>query len=132
MRYFTIEELCWSTTANKLKINNEPDTQSKHNLVILIESCLDLVRMLWGKPIKVNSGFRCAKLNSAVKGSPTSHHLYGKAADITTGSIEGNKKLFNMILNSDIQYTQLIDEKNYSWIHISYDEDNLKKQVLHL
>lgn len=132
MKYFTIEELCWSSTANKLKINNEPDVQTKNNLVILTENCLDLIRELWGSPIKVNSGFRCAKLNTAVGGSQTSHHLYGKAADITTGTKKDNKKLFEMILDSGIQFTQLIDEKNYQWIHISYDENNLKNQVLHL
>lgn len=132
MKYFTIDELCWSTTANKLKINNEPDTQTKNNLTILTENCLDPIRELWGSPIKVNSGFRCAKLNTAVGGSQTSHHLYGKAADVTTGSKKDNKKLFEMILDSSINFTQLIDEKNYQWIHISYDAENLKNQVLHL
>lgn len=132
MKYFTIEELCWSKTANKLKINNEPDALSKHNLVVLTEECLDRVRELWGAPIQVKSGFRCAKLNSAVEGSPTSHHMYGMAADITTGTKEGNKKLFEMILQSGIQFTQLIDEKNYSWIHIAYDPNHLKNQVLKL
>lgn len=132
MKYFTIDELCWSTTANKLKINNEPDTQTKNNLTILTENCLDLIRELWGSPIQVNSGFRCAKLNTAVGGSQTSHHLYGKAADITTGTKKDNKKLFQMIIESGIQFTQLIDEKNYQWIHISYDAENLKNQVLHL
>ena len=132
MKYFTIDELCWSTTANKLKINNEPDELTKANLTILTENCLDLIRELWGSPIKVNSGFRCAKLNTAVGGSQKSHHLYGKAADVTTGNKKDNKKLFEMILDSSIQFTQLIDEKNYQWIHISYDAENLKNQVLHL
>jgi uncharacterized protein YcbK (DUF882 family) len=46
---------------------------------------LDIVRRVAGKPIVINSGYRCMKHNSspAVKGSPTSRHLIGCAADIS-------------------------------------------------
>lgn len=43
---------------------------------------LQELRDIIGKPIIVNSGFRCAKHNQAVGGSPRSQHLFGKAADI--------------------------------------------------
>ena len=136
MKYFTISELCKSTTADTFHINNQPTPDIVDNLEILINQCLDKIREAFGNPIYVNSGYRCKELNNKVKGSNTSHHLYGKAADITLKSKKQNKVLFNLIqdmINSGtLKCTQLIDEYNYSWIHISYDKDNLKCQILHL
>lgn len=61
-------------------------------------------------------------------------NCYGMAADISVRSVSGNKELFEMIKNSDLEWTQLISEKTTNkgckWIHISYCENNLKKQVL--
>ena len=136
MKYFTISELCKSTTADTFHINNQPTPDIVDNLEILINECLDKIRIAYGKPIYVNSGYRCNELNNRVKGSNTSHHLYGKAADITLKSKKLNKLLFNliqdMIKSGTLKCTQLIDEYNYQWVHISYDKDNLKCQILHL
>ena len=136
MKYFTISELCKSTTADAFHINNQPTPDIVDNLEILINECLDKIREAFGNPIYVNSGYRCKELNNMVKGSKTSHHLYGKAADITLKSKKLNKELFNliqdMIKSGTLKCTQLIDEYNYQWIHISYDKDNLKCQILHL
>lgn len=131
MKYFTISELCKSTTAQSRGIDNTPPEDIAKKLTELIENVLDPVRELWGGPITVNSGFRCPVLNKAVGGKATSQHITGEAADITTGSAKGNKRLFAMIVKSDIPFDQLIDESNYSWIHISYGERN-RRQVLHL
>lgn len=43
---------------------------------------LDAARMLFGRPIRVTSGFRCADHNTSVGGSPTSSHLTGCAVDL--------------------------------------------------
>lgn len=43
---------------------------------------LEMVRLSFGKPIKVNSGFRSAKHNEEVGGVKNSMHLLGKAVDI--------------------------------------------------
>jgi hypothetical protein len=89
------------------------------------------LRDKYGKAIIVNSGYRCEALNKAVGGSKTSHHRYGLAADITAKSKTENKKLFNLAQELDLPFDQLIDEKNYSWIHISYNQKP-RKQILHL
>lgn len=44
---------------------------------------LDRVRHTLGKPIYVNSGYRCAAHNKAVGGAAGSYHVKGLAADIT-------------------------------------------------
>jgi hypothetical protein len=97
-----------------------------------MEDCLDKVREMWGKPIGANSGYRSPELNRAVGGARNSQHLRGEAADITAGSKEENRKLFDLIVASDIPFDQLIDESGYKWLHISYCKDDNRKQVLHL
>lgn len=131
MQYFTIQELTASSTARARGIDNTPNAQVKANLTKLIDAVLDPVRRIWGRPITVNSGFRCPALNAAVRGVANSQHLTGEAADITTGSREGNRELFEKISRSGVPFDQLIDESGYSWIHISYSGRN-RRQVLHL
>lgn len=131
MKYFTIKELCKSSTATQKGIDNTPNSEIVINLEQLVDNVLDPLREKYGSPIKVNSGYRCEKLNKAVGGSPTSQHRYGLAADITTGSKLGNKKLFILAQQMNLPFDQLIDEKTYSWIHISFSK-NPRKQVLHL
>lgn len=43
---------------------------------------LDLVRLIYDKPIVINSGFRCKTHNDAVGGVRSSSHLKGLAVDI--------------------------------------------------
>ncbi len=133
-KYFTFGEMVASDIAKAKGIDNTPDWQSIDNLRNLVEHVLEKVRALWGAPIHVNSGYRCEVLNKAVKGSKNSQHLRGMAADITTGTIEGNRRLFDMVAQSDIQFDQLIDECGYQWLHISYDALVAvpRRQILHL
>ncbi len=55
-------------------------------MTLLVDHILDPIREAWGKPIKINSGYRSKALNSKVGGSKTSDHMLGRAADITAGS----------------------------------------------
>ena len=131
MKYFTIKELCESSTATQRGIDNTPNSEIVSNLEQLVDNILDPLREKYGSPIKVNSGYRCEKLNKAVGGSKTSQHRYGLAADITTGSKLRNKQLFILAQQMNLPFDQLIDEKTYSWIHISFSKEP-RKQVLHL
>ena len=101
-------------------------------MTALVDNVLDPLREAYGKPIRVNSGFRCPALNKAVKGSATSDHMTGRAADITGGSPAENKKLFYMIQELELPFDQLIDEKHFSWVHVSYREGANRNQVLAL
>lgn len=132
MKYFTFKELFRSSTADKKGIKNLPtDAEHIDNLYKLVEKVLDPIRELYGEPITVTSGYRCPALNKAVGGTITSQHALGQAADITVGSKEANKELFE-IMKSNCPFDQLIDEKDYSWIHVSYREGNNRRQILHL
>ena len=131
MKYFTIKELCKSSTATEKGIDNSPNSEIVKNLEQLIDNILDPLRERYGKPINVNSGYRCPELNKAVGGSKTSQHMKGLAADITVGSPKKNKVLFDLIKEMDLPFDQLIDEKKLSWVHVSYSTKP-RKQILYL
>lgn len=131
MKYFTIKELCESSTAKEHKINNSPNSMIKRHLTLLVQFILDPLREKYGKPIIISSGYRCEELNKLLNGSKTSQHKKGLAADITTGSVSENKKLFNLIIKLNLPFDQLINENNYKWIHVSYSSKP-RKQILHL
>lgn len=131
MKYFTLKELTRSATAEAKGIDNTPTPEVEKNLKLLVDNVLDKLREIYGKPITVNSGYRCPELNKAVGGSKTSDHVKGFAADITGGSKEENERLFN-IIKHNFHFKQLIDEKGFSWVHVSYDPSNLKNQILKL
>lgn len=131
MKYFTIDELCKSNTEKAKGIDNSPSDEIIHNLTSLVDKVLDPLRESYGRAIRVNSGYRCPALNKAVKGSKTSQHMKGLAADITVGSITKNKELFDLIIKLDLPFDQLIDEKKFSWVHVSYSSKP-RKQILHL
>jgi len=132
---FSLNELTYSSTANYHKVNNTPDRWELENLKKLCNEVLQPIRDKWDDSIFINSGFRNPIVNRLVKGSTSSQHLKGEAADITVGSKSGNKKLFDMILqmieNEEITVGQIIDEKDYSWIHISLPYKRVN-QILHL
>lgn len=131
-KYFDIKELCHSDTANARGIDNTPTEEIKENLEALIENVLDPLREAYGKPIYINSGYRCPELNKAVGGVSTSEHQSGRAADIDTHDYEENKKLFKLIQELNLPFRQLIDESNLSWVHVSYNPNDIKRQVLKL
>lgn len=131
MKYFTITELCKSNTAVQKGIDNTPNQQIIDNLKQLVLNILDPLREAYGEPIIVNSGYRSVELNRAINGAKSSQHVKGQAADITGKSKENNKKLFELIQSLQLPYDQLIDEQNFSWVHVSFS-DNPRKQILHL
>lgn len=103
-----------------------------YNLQALCTAVLEPARKFIGLPIKVNSGYRSEAVNKAVGGAKNSQHMVGEAADITLGSKELNKKLFEW-MQHNVEYDQLIDEKNYQWIHVSYKRaEKNRMQILHL
>ena len=131
MKHFTIKELSHSDTALAKGIDNFPTAEAISNLTKLVDNVLDPLREKYGKPIRVSSGYRNAILNRSVNGATSSQHRLGEAADITVGSKEENRKLFE-IIKSELPFDQLIDEKDFSWVHVSFREGRNRKQVLKL
>ena len=129
MKYFTIEELTRSDTAEVKGIDNTPTKEAREKLVALVDNVLDPLREMYGKPITVNSGYRGPVLNSCIGGAKTSQHCKGEAADITGGNKEANKRLFELI-REKLPFDQLINEYDYSWVHVSYKSSGNRREVL--
>lgn len=131
MKYFSINELTRSSVAVAKNIDNTPNDEQLLNIQHLITNLLDVIREIWGGPIIVNSGFRNEQLNKAVGGVPTSNHLNGEAADITTGSIQGNLELFEKLSDIPVEYDEIINEKGGKWLHVALrrNGNNRKKYI---
>lgn len=132
-RYFTISELCFSRIALNERIKNVASKDVEDCLDTLIVKVLDPLRAAMGRPITVSSGYRCKELNDHkdIRGSRTSGHLKGHAADITLGSSEANRMMAQWIAKH-LTFDQLIDESSYKWVHVSYREGNNRKQILRI
>lgn len=130
---FSITELCESNVARKYGINNAPkNMQQLDNMLNLIFYVLQPLRNKLGKPVHINSGFRCQELNShnQIKGKKNSQHLTGCAADIRVDGCTAST-LFNYIKGSGIIYDQLINEYD-QWVHISFVKGNNRMQAFKL
>jgi hypothetical protein len=128
-KHITLEEAINSPTALRLKIDNKPNDVVLCSMKLLAEKCFEPLREWYGKPIKVNSFYRSLALNKAVGGSATSQHVKGEAIDLTGGSKEENKKLFDWIKNN-LVFDQLINEYDFTWVHVSYSETKNRNQIL--
>lgn len=52
---------------------------------------LEDIRAHFGKPVNINSGYRCPTHNAEVGGAKQSQHMLGKAADIWIGGVDPQK-----------------------------------------
>lgn len=126
--HISYKEATFSNTALRYGIDNTPNADQLANMELVAKACFEPLRNWYGKPIHINSFFRCDILNKKVKGSKTSQHVEGKAIDIDAGSKEENEKLFNW-LKDNVQFDQLINEYDFSWVHMSFNLGKNRKQV---
>ena len=128
------KEATHSVTATRLNISNIPTEDILKNMVLVAEEVFEPLRD-WAKhPIRVNSFYRCPKLNAEVNGSFRSSHLSGQAIDISSLGNKTNGELFNYI-KDNLDFHQLIwefgNEKSPRWIHVSFkNKKENKKDVL--
>jgi hypothetical protein len=129
-KHITIEEATQSPTALRMGIKNVPNAEELEAMKYVAENLFEPIREWYDKPIKINSFFRCVALNKAVKGSLTSGHVLGNSIDISGGNKIENKKIFDFIKTSGLNYDQVINEYDYTWIHISLKKTGNRKQIL--
>lgn len=83
IRYFKPSELLGSVTAQNRGIDNTPCDFDVYRNIYLLAVYLESVRVRYGKPIRITSGYRSPTLNKAVGGVNNSKHLRGLAVDIS-------------------------------------------------
>ena len=128
----SLAEVIKSNTAIKKGIDNSPTEQHLESLKLLAENIFQPIREHFGVPIGISSGYRSEALNRVIGGSSsTSQHCKGEAFDLDAdmfGKIT-NKEIFDFI-KDNLDFDQLINEFDYSWVHVSYKKEGNRKQVL--
>ena len=128
-KHISYKEATRSFTAIRQAIDNTPNEIELAAMKLVANELFEPLRVWYNKPININSFYRSEKLNKAVGGASKSQHKKGEAIDISAGSKEENKKLFDYI-KKNLKYDQVISEYDYKWIHISYKTEGNRQQTL--
>ena len=134
--HFNLREFTKSETAIRKRIDNTPSAQHANNLKIVCEKILEPVRKHFGKPVRINSGYRGPALNAAVGGSGKSQHCNGEAVDFEIDGLP-NPELAKWVADN-CEFDQIILEfydpkegPNSGWVHASISAtNNNRKQKL--
>jgi hypothetical protein len=134
--HLDLAEVTRSDSAKRKGISNMPTPEHIENFKKLAENIFEPIRKHFGVPIYISSGYRSKELNALIGGVKTSDHCFGMAIDLDQqGHSSGitNKQVFDFI-KSNLKFKQLIWEggtkQEPDWVHVSYDEKNLKNEVL--
>lgn len=97
----------------------------EESLDALMTEVLEPARRRLGKPIVINSGYRCSVHNATVGGVVNSQHMRGEAADIRCA----DNKLLAEIIEQKGNFDQLIIYPTF--LHVSYKRHgNNRKQII--
>ena len=109
---FTLTEMCQTDTG----LDNIAGTDSSQKLYYLCQFILQPIRDKFGRTV-ISSGYRSPEVNDAVKGSLSSQHIRGEAADI----VPVNAPLYDVYawISSNLNYGQSILYSRSNFIHIS-------------
>ena len=122
MKYFRINEFV-------CRCGCEMPAEVEANIEALVSNVLDPLRDEYGKPIYVNSGYRCEKHNKAVGGVPRSQHMLGQAADIslrlTAYGLQDELMMLARIIVAQGRFDQLIIYPTF--LHVSYKRSGVNR-----
>lgn len=111
-------------------------TEVRDSVKALVEKVLQPLRDAWGKPLAINSGYRCPEVNRAVGGVPTSQHTKGEAADVCPfgrnghGDIELVRQLAITARDLKLPFDQMILYP--SFVHLSHRlNGGQRRQILY-
>lgn len=115
------------TFNESLQTKNRDLTDEQLIKLIDLARFMEFIRLILGRPIIVNSGYRCPELNGAIPGSsPTSQHPLCEACDFRAEDMEP-EQAYNLLSYEApfLQFGQLILETHAGvmWVHISVKGD---------
>tara|TARA_B100001094_G_scaffold32716_2_gene27148 strand:- start:4841 stop:5320 length:480 start_codon:yes stop_codon:yes gene_type:complete len=138
---FSLNEFLKSNVATRRNISNDATSEGIVQMQILCQELLQPIRDGLG-PLRINSGWRSVELNKALGGAyrvidgkykATSQHCKGQAADLkyidTDGHID-NEQIWDYVLSCGLEFDQMINEFDWTWIHISFNKGKNRKQLL--
>jgi len=129
---FALNEFTKSVSAIRNGIDNEPTKEHIRNIQLLVKFVLQPLREALGSPIRITSGYRSEALNKLIKGSKRSQHCKGQAADIQfkVDGVMDNKLIWEKVIELQLPFDQMINEFEFSWVHISYNHEHNRKSML--
>lgn len=120
---FTFLELTITEHRRYLSLNRQEGLNFIDKAYTLTKTLFQPIRDYFKQPLIVHSGFRCAKLNKAIGGSPRSQHCLFEACDFHIVGIDLDSVFKWIWTDSKLKFGQLILEGwsvgHPSWIHIS-------------
>ena len=108
-----------------------PSFEVRDSVLALVRRVLQPLRDKYGKPMKVNSGYRCKELNEIVGGVPSSQHRLGEAADIHTGSPLETFRLAHLAKSTPEIWAEIDQMVCYdTFVHISHKRVGTQRHQL--
>lgn len=125
-KYFKVSEILRSNTAKKHNIDNTPTDETIIDNLNYTLNRLNTIREQYGKPIYINSGYRCDELNVLVGGVKDSKHRLGLAVDL-----RWDTDLIDFLIEN-CSFDKLIREKagKSKWIHLQFCRNIYKERRL--
>jgi hypothetical protein len=125
-KYFKVSEILRSSTAKKHNIDNTPTDETIIDNLNYTLNRLNTIREQYGKPIYINSGYRCDELNVLVGGVKDSKHRLGLAVDL-----RWDTDLIDFLIEN-CSFDKLIREKSSKskWIHLQFCRNIYKERRL--
>lgn len=111
---FSLDEL---THTDHREFDNVPNESELANLTRLAAFLETVKSAIGGKPVIINSAFRCKQVNDAVGSSDRSQHRLGCAADIRVPQMSPDE-VVKAIIAANLPYDQVIREFD-RWTHVS-------------
>lgn len=134
--HFNWGEVTASDTAKRLGLKNTPTPEAAENLKALFNNVIEPLRVAYGRPLQINSGYRSPAVNKAVGGVATSQHTTGQACDIepVAPGYEKDFCLFVISKINELPIDQAIIEfadgqGRPKWMHISHTA-NPRRNIL--
>ncbi len=114
MKYFKI---------NEFDSPDEPGSGSEMHDEIL--HMLDAARKIYGKPMKINSGYRTISHNKRVGGVSSSSHIKGLAADIACSNSVDRFKMLGALKQVGFKRIGVAG----TFIHVDIDKDKSQNVI---
>lgn len=135
---FTFQEFFKSDEAKRLGLaNTTTNPVHLNNWMNLVVFCLQPIRnkivsSKLGPYLNIEGAFRCAKLVEIKHWSKTGHPD-GECADLSVPGVSSEKLfyfIYDMKKKNEIDYDQLIWEKDTNCVHIGYRGDKCRHQTM--
>lgn len=120
---FLTEHFTWAEAlrTDHRNIQNVIEEPASMENILRTAVKLEKVRAILGKPIIVNSWYRCRALNSLIGGAVNSDHIRGAAVDFISPQFGTPLEICKKLIEEKtlLGFKQLILE--HTWVHISWE-----------